>query len=125
LHNEAQIVDGEGAVVALDQPVDDDRRHVMINSPPRAPGCTNRSGRGATANRRLHALRRWMGARLCDTWTWWRICISLDRLRRGSRRGLPRRGSRPGLPRRGRRLGRPRNPRWCHSRLRGNRRQRA
>ena len=37
-HNEAQIVYGEGAVVALDQPVDDDRRHFMINSPPRGPG---------------------------------------------------------------------------------------
>ena len=78
LHNEAQIVYGESAVVALDQPVDDDRRHVMINGPPRAPGRANRSGRAAAAYRRLHALRRCVGARLSDTWTWWRICISLD-----------------------------------------------
>ena len=33
LDDEAQIVYGEGAVVALDQPVDDDRRHFMINDP--------------------------------------------------------------------------------------------
>jgi hypothetical protein len=76
---------GEGAVVTLDQSVDDDRRHIMINSPSGAPGAAYGGGSGIAAGRRSGTLRRCGSARLSDTRRWWHVATLGRRPGRGLR----------------------------------------